>query len=67
MKIDNVYNHFIYMFPNWKNDVVAYKKVGSSAICIIFRGGKSRIFLYRSEDDWTFGTKLWRKRPDNIK
>ncbi len=67
-------DQFKKMFPNYADDVISCKRLGSRAIAIKFKNDqnngndsvKSRVFLYINENNWSFGTKLWRKRPDAI-
>lgn len=54
-------------FPDWAANVEAYRPFQRDAIIILFNGGKSRIFFYKSPEDWSFGTKLYRARPDRKK
>lgn len=66
------------LFPNWIKDVVSYKKIGSKCLSICFKrvdvqrpsytkvSMYTRVFLYKNDNDWHFGTKLYRKRPDKI-
>lgn len=60
---------FTGMFPNWADTAIGYKKIGSKTLAITFKGDVStysRVFLYNDPDNWQFGTKLWRKRPDRL-
>lgn len=78
MNKEELFNAFKVLFPNWVEYVNSYKKIGSKTLAIEFRfpcytpeshcfKKVSRVFLYVNEDNWQFGTKLWRKRPDNMK
>ena len=44
----------------------SYKKIGSKCLAIRFNNGTSRVFLFENPNNWHFGTKLWRKRPDKF-
>lgn len=73
MNKEQLFEKFKVLFPNWAGRAIFYKKIGSKTLKIIFASdigvvneikNTSRVFLYNNEDDWQFGTKLWRKRPD---
>lgn len=77
MSKDKLFRIFESMFPEYAKRVTSYRKIGSRALAIILiRGGdeaslmdqgeneeSSRVFLYYGPGNWTFGTKLYRKRP----
>lgn len=66
MKKEEIYNAFVRLFPKWEESVISYKKIGSRAICLFFEEkNKKLIFFYNNDEDWTFGTKVWRNRPVN--
>lgn len=65
MTKDELFIRFVTLFPYWKSEVRSYKKIGSKCISIEFIDGTSKVFLYYSPDNWNFGTKLWRKKPQN--
>lgn len=75
MRKEELFAKFQLMFPDWAKCVVSYKKIGPKVLAMDFVFEKnleepkkcSRVFLYISEDNWQFGTKLWRKRPEFIK
>lgn len=76
MSKEELFNIFKIMFPEWAERVVSYKKIGSKCLAIRFempvyknedpKDIISRVFLYYDPDNWQFGTKLWRKRPDRL-
>lgn len=62
-----LFEAFKELFPTWADKVSYYKKIGSRALMIIFKGDKkSKVFLYYGPDNWQFGTKLWRKVPKKV-
>lgn len=78
MNKEELFKMFVDLFPELQVYVVTYKKIGSKCLAITFceRGAhfgapigiadSTRIFLYSGPDNWQFGTKLWRKRPEKI-
>lgn len=66
MTVQNIYKAFSNMFPDLAQAASSHKKVGSKTISIKMKNGKSLVFLFNNEDDWTLGTKLWRKKPEPI-
>lgn len=66
MNKEELYAAFEEMFPDWADKVTSYKKIGSKCLSIRFRNGTSRIFLFNNPNNWQFGTKLWRKRPERL-
>lgn len=77
MNKEELFKAFCSLFPDWKNRVKNYKKIGSKTLAIVFydhitptgavsEQTISRVFLYNNPDNWQFGTKLWRKRPERI-
>ena len=74
MNKEELFKAFQELFPDWAAHVHSYKKIGSKVLAIEF-GFKdkseteriSRVFLYDSQNNWQFGTKLWRKRPEKTK
>lgn len=64
---EDLYNAFKEMFPDYADKTIAYKKIGSRTLSILTEvSEKTFVFLYISDDNWHFGTKLWRKRPDKV-
>lgn len=67
MKIDNIWEGFKNLFPDYEDKVESYSKIGSKTIKIKMKtqdeSDKFLIFLYNDPFDWTFGTKVWRVRP----
>lgn len=74
MKKEKLFEVFCQMFPTHAERAVRYKKIGSRTLAITFKRfvddqkeeEYSRVFLYKSPDNWHFGTKLWRKRPKRL-
>lgn len=66
MSKEKLYTAFEELFPDWAERVTSYKKIGSKCLAIKFNNGTSRVFLFENLDNWQFGTKLWRKRPDKL-
>ncbi len=60
-----LYYNFCRLFPAWSSFVQDYKKIGSRTIVMNFRYDKtSKVFMYYDDNNWQFGTKIWRKRPE---
>lgn len=77
MNKEELFKAFCWLFPEWGDRVKGYKKIGSKTLAIEFydhvtptgavsEQTSSRVFLYNNPDNWQFGTKLWRKRPERI-
>lgn len=74
MNKEELFKVFEDMFPDWARKAICYKKIGSKTLAIKFvtsvEGNKvyeeSRVFLYNDPNNWQFGTKLWRKRPEKL-
>lgn len=67
MSGEGLYKAFKEMFPDYAEKTIAYKKIGSRTLSILTEiSDKTFVFLYISDDNWQFGTKLWRKRPDKV-
>lgn len=73
MNKDQLFAAFKELFPDWANTATSYKKIGSKTLAIKFvqfgetvadKTEISRVFLYNDPNNWQFGTKLWRKRPE---
>lgn len=72
MTKEQLFDEFKNLFPNWEDRVIYYKKIGSKCLAILVKnhtgiGSDSRVFLYENSNNWQFGTKLWRKRPERKK
>lgn len=72
MQRDNIWEGFKKLFPDYVPKVETYWKIGSKSIKLKMKtaeGEKEKflIFLYNDPWDWTFGTKVWRKRPKSMK
>lgn len=68
MNKNDIFEHFIKLFPNYVPNVLEYKKIGSRCISITFSPdsiSKNLLFLYNNDEDWTLGTKIWREKPNN--
>lgn len=72
MNKEQIFEAFKELFPNWAARTMSYKKIGAKTLVIKFINEndgdkvKSRVFLYIDPDNWQFGTKLWRKRPEHL-
>lgn len=74
MNKNQLFEAFKELFPEWAKKTISYKKIGSKTLAIKFvlsvEGNKvnevSRVFLYNDLNNWQFGTKLWRKRPEKL-
>ncbi len=68
MVAHDIWGAFSKMFPDWAQEAESYKKVGSKTISIKMKNSnKHLIFLYNDPTNWSFGTKAWRQKPDNLK
>lgn len=61
-----IFEKFKEMFPNYAEHVKSYKKIGSKTISLRMEDGSTRTFLYNNPNNWNFGTRPWRKKPDPI-
>ena len=74
MNKEQLVDAFKELFPDWAKKVISYKKIGSKTLAIKFVTSveenkvneESRVFLYNDPNNWQFGTKLWRKRPEHL-
>lgn len=66
MRVDEILHGFEILFPEWMDSVTGYKRFGSKSIILYFRE-KSLVFYFNNTEDWTFGTKAFRRVPDNVK
>lgn len=74
MNKEQLFDAFKELFPDWAKKATSYKKIGSKALAIKFITAvdrdkvneESRVFLYNDLNNWQFGTKLWRKRPEQL-
>ena len=57
---------FMMMFPDWNRKAISYKQIGPRALVINYKDKKSKVFLYYNDNNWQFGTKLWRRRPTKV-
>lgn len=64
MKINDIYDAFKNLFPNFEDHVINYEKVGSRMIKLYFDDQQIKYFLYTNSFDWNFGTKPYRRRPN---
>lgn len=67
MTTDELYNRFVSLFPVYKAGIIYCEKIGARAIKITLIGGRIRYFIWYNDENWTFGTKLYRKRPEKQK
>lgn len=59
-----IFQEFCNLFPDYAVTANGYEKIGSKAIKLSYNGGLHHlIFMYKGDDDWTFGTRVWRKKP----
>lgn len=68
MKGSEIFRKFVTLFPEYAGAIARYTKIGSKAIKLEYTGAngealKPLIFMYKGEDDWTFGTRVWRRKP----
>lgn len=63
MKKDELFEIFKEMFPDFAKCAKGFKLIGSKSISIEMENGKSLIFMYYGKDNWSFGTKVWRRKP----
>lgn len=59
-----IFDRFKEMFPDFAARVKTYKKIGSKTISLKYENGNTRTFLYNNPNNWNFGTKPWRKKPE---
>lgn len=64
MTKENIYLALCHIVPTFAKEVERYEKIGSQSIRLKMKNGKTRVFLYYNDDNWTLGTKSWRKRPE---
>ena len=67
MQRDNIWDGFTKLFPDYKEKVESYRKVGSKTLKLKMKtddgSDKFLFFLYNDPWDWTFGSKVWRTKP----
>ena len=63
MKGADIYQKFCTMFPFYAEAADGYKKIGSKTIKLEYTDNTSLIFMYKGDNDWTFGTRVWRRKP----
>jgi len=70
MTKEQIWDGFTQLFPDYVDKVEKYEKIGSKSIKLTLNATvpdteehKTLIFLYNDIWDWTFGTKVWRKKP----
>lgn len=69
MTRDEIWEGFVNLFPSYVDKVESYTKIGSKSLSLKMKvpegqPSKNLIFLYNNMWDWTFGTKVWRKKPN---
>ena len=53
------------LFPNHAQNLESYTRTGANILSIRLKNtDKSLVFLYNNEQNWTFGTKLYRRVPE---
>lgn len=57
-KLMNVY------WKSMSNLQGSYKKIGARALKLEVDGGKPLYFIWYDDDNWTIGTKMYRKKPE---
>lgn len=62
----DLYYAFCNLFPNWANNVRDFKKVGSKTISLFFFDGSKLLFFYENPRNFSFGSKIWRKKPEEV-
>lgn len=67
MRKEEIFDYFVELFPQHYEHVVSYKKLGSKMISLQMDNGSRLTFLYMGKDNWNFGTKPWRRKPDPLK
>lgn len=70
MSKKELFEAFCGLFPEYAKLVVKYKKFGGRTLNLHISFPetgeiKSLMFLYYSDDNWGFGTKLWRRKPSS--
>lgn len=67
MKGAEIFQEFCTLFPDYAEAADGYKKIGSKTIKLEFTDNgkalKPLIFMYKGDNDWTFGTRVWRRKP----
>lgn len=62
MKLDEIYAGFLTLFPEWGDAIEGYSRLGSRAITLYFKNTeKTLVFYYNNLDDWSFGTRMFRR------
>lgn len=65
MKKAELFDIFTKMFPDMAKEVVKVKLIGSKAISMSMNSDKSLIFMWYDDNNWTLGTKVWRRKPEH--
>ena len=68
MTKDEIWQGFVKLFPTYVERVESYEKIGSKSLSLKIKmpegqPNKTLLFLYNDPWDWTFGSKIWRKKP----
>lgn len=69
MTIDNIWQGFTELFPDYVDKVESYKKIGSKSLKLKMKNTEDKylIFMYNDPWDWTFGSTIYRKKPRPVK
>lgn len=62
-RFDELVAKFKEKFPDWVPNIREFKPFQRDVIILITESGRSLIFMYKNQNDWTFGTKLYRTKP----
>lgn len=62
-RFEEICEKFREMFPNVEATMKPFMK---DVVIVTLKNGKTRLFLYKGDDDWMFGTKLYRARPKQV-
>lgn len=65
MTAGELYDKFVNVFWKVTYDFLgSCKKIGARAIKIETKSGKPLYFIWYDDDNWTIGTKMYRKKPE---
>lgn len=69
-----LYDKFTELFPEWTGRVIGFKRIQPRVLKLQIRADFEdptqdvmRYFMYINEDDWSFGTKIYRNAPKYMK
>lgn len=66
MTDEELLEKFKEFFQEYEALVRTYKRIGSRALALTLVDDESLVWLYIDDHNWQFGTKLWRKPPENV-